>query len=195
MHFSSFRSSRGSSDLLQNTKIWEAARATCAAPSFFDSIKIGKFGEEFIDGGIGANNPVRALWIEVKHSLLSLGESLEKNLKCLFSTGTGVPSLKPFGDNLLEITKTLKSIATETEATAKLFHRNHSELDEGNRYFCFSLTMGLEKIGLDKAAQKNVIMAATKSYLESQTVKRQMPLCGKNVGDKKCGSMYPNSAQ
>jgi len=39
--------------------IWEAARATSAAPMFFKSITIGQAGmtEEFIDGGLGANNP------------------------------------------------------------------------------------------------------------------------------------------
>ena len=58
MQFRSYQSTRGSSDLLRKTKIWEAARATSAAPSFFDSIKIGEYGEEFTDGGTGANNPV-----------------------------------------------------------------------------------------------------------------------------------------
>lgn len=84
---------------------------------------------------------------------------------------TGVPSLKPFGENLLEIGKTLMSIATETEATAEPFHREHSELDEGNQYFRFSVSEGLKGIGLEEAAQKSVIIAATRRYVESQTVK------------------------
>lgn len=158
---------------------------------FFSSIKIGDFDEEFIDGGTGANNPVRNLWVEAKNSLLRPGESLEDNLNCLVSIGTGVPSLKPFGDNLLEIAKTLRSMATETEATAESFHRDHSELDGSNQYFRFSVISGLEEIGLEEYAKKGVIMAATRRYVESQTVKRQMSLCGKNVGEKKRGSMYP----
>jgi patatin-like phospholipase/acyl hydrolase len=37
----------------------EACRATSAATSFFDPIAVGRFGEEFVDGATGANNPVR----------------------------------------------------------------------------------------------------------------------------------------
>lgn len=191
MQFRSYRSSRGSSDFLQKTKIWEAARATSAAPSFFGSIKIGDFGEEFVDGGTGANNPVRIIWIEAKNTFLGPRESLEENLNCLVSIGTGVPSLKPFGDSLLDIARTLKSMATETEATAESFHRDHSELDGCNQYFRFSVTSGLEEIGLEESAQKGVIMAVTRRYVDSQTVKRQMSLCGRNAREQRGGSMYP----
>jgi len=37
-------------------KIWEAARATSAAPTFFKRIEIGR-AQPFIDGGVGRNNP------------------------------------------------------------------------------------------------------------------------------------------
>jgi patatin-like phospholipase/acyl hydrolase len=37
-------------------KIWEAARATSAAPSYFLQQKVG--GEKFVDGGLSANNPI-----------------------------------------------------------------------------------------------------------------------------------------
>lgn len=40
---------------LHDIKIWEAARATSAAPTFFGPITVGGF--ELIDGGMGANNP------------------------------------------------------------------------------------------------------------------------------------------
>ncbi|ERF74884.1 hypothetical protein EPUS_09291 [Endocarpon pusillum Z07020] len=184
MQFRSYQSARGSSDLLRKTKIWEATRATSAAPSFFDPIKIGDYDEEFTDGGTGANNPVRTLWIEAKNTLLGPGEALEKNLNLLVSIGTGVPSLKPFGNSLLEIAKTLKSMATETEATAESFHRGHSELDDNSQYFRFNVTKGLKDVGLEEGAKKNVIMAATESYVESETIRRQMSRCGKHKIEK-----------
>ncbi|KAL2007457.1 hypothetical protein VTN00DRAFT_8895 [Thermoascus crustaceus] len=53
VHFTSYRS-RGSSNLFENTKIWEAARATSAASSFFNPISIGIYSEEFVDGATGA---------------------------------------------------------------------------------------------------------------------------------------------
>ena len=45
-----------SPSLLPDIKIWEAARATSAAPSYFPSLKVG--GYELVDGGLGANNPL-----------------------------------------------------------------------------------------------------------------------------------------
>ena len=48
-------------------------------------------------------------------------EPLESNLDCLVSIGTGVPSLKPFRDDVLHIHETLISLATETEHTAERF--------------------------------------------------------------------------
>ena len=37
-------------------KIWEAARATSAAPSYFEPLKIGD--RKLVDGGLAANNPL-----------------------------------------------------------------------------------------------------------------------------------------
>ena len=42
--------------LIPNIKLWEAARATSAAPYYFEPIKVGKY--ELVDGGLGANNPL-----------------------------------------------------------------------------------------------------------------------------------------
>ena len=63
--------SRRSSHLFNAARIWEAARATSAASSFFDSIKIGRFGEEFVDGATGFDNPVQYLWNEANLSGLT----------------------------------------------------------------------------------------------------------------------------
>lgn len=63
--------------------IWEAARATTAAPTFFKSISIGTPPIPYIDGGLGANNPSR----------LALAESWSiwgpDTKVCLLSIGTG----------------------------------------------------------------------------------------------------------
>ena len=44
------------SALLPNIKVWEAARATSAAPAYFKPFAIEKY--HLIDGGLGANNPL-----------------------------------------------------------------------------------------------------------------------------------------
>jgi len=41
---------------LPNMKLWEACRATSAAPSYFKPLTIGKV--RFLDGGLQANNPL-----------------------------------------------------------------------------------------------------------------------------------------
>ena len=41
---------------LPNIKLWEAARATSAAPTYFAPMKVGDY--ELVDGGLGANNPL-----------------------------------------------------------------------------------------------------------------------------------------
>jgi patatin-like phospholipase/acyl hydrolase len=42
--------------LLPDCLIWQAGRATSAAPVYFNSTKVGKY--ELVDGGLGANNPL-----------------------------------------------------------------------------------------------------------------------------------------
>ncbi|KAF5360891.1 hypothetical protein D9756_004636 [Leucocoprinus leucothites] len=79
-------------------KIWEAARATSAAPTYFPRIKLGDY--EYVDGGLGFNNPV----------LLLMGEArvyygFARQIECLVTLGTGMSpnvSLPPEGKNLFE---------------------------------------------------------------------------------------------
>lgn len=56
-------------------------------------------------------------------------DPLESRIKCLVSTGIGVPSSKSFQDDVFHIGKTLIAIATETEQTAETFRRDKSSLD------------------------------------------------------------------
>ncbi|KAH0267120.1 phospholipase, patatin family protein, partial [Aureobasidium melanogenum] len=49
----SWHTTRGDPDLYKTVRIWEAARATSAASTSFDSITIGNPGQRFLDGGTG----------------------------------------------------------------------------------------------------------------------------------------------
>ncbi|CAD0028021.1 unnamed protein product, partial [Aureobasidium pullulans] len=51
----SWHTSRGDPGLYRTVRIWEAARATSAAPGFFDTISIGDPKRWFLDGGTGAH--------------------------------------------------------------------------------------------------------------------------------------------
>lgn len=163
--FTSYVSRDGDSDLLKTTQIWQAARATSAASSFFAPINIGPNKEEFVDGAVGANNPVEVLWDEARE--LWSQDRLEDNVRCIVSIGTGEPTLSAFGNKFWEIAKTLKEVATETERTANAFQNRHFDLVQANRYYRFNVKHGLENVGLEEWAQRDKIVAVTRHYLRT----------------------------
>jgi hypothetical protein len=131
---------------------------------------------------------VQELWNEAKD--MWDPEPLESNLKCIVSIGTGVPSVEPFRTGLLEIGDTLVRMSTETEKTAELFQRTHSDLDDSNRYFRFNVRNGLENIGLEDSSQKDTIVAVTQRYVESQDTFKLMKLCALNLAERESASLY-----
>ncbi|KAK4233637.1 acyl transferase/acyl hydrolase/lysophospholipase [Achaetomium macrosporum] len=183
----SYRSPRSDDRLLNSTKIWQACRATSAATTFFDPIAIGPFDEEFVDGALGANNPVYALWNQAQDMW---GNQLRGSLQCLVSIGTGVPSLKPVRDDVFEIWATLTELATETEKTAEQFRRDKSNLDDEGRYYRFNVDRGLEEIGLEESKKKKEIAAATRRYVESQAVFKQIKACANTIAGREYFGPY-----
>ena len=155
-------------------KIWEAARATSAATTFFDPITTGKYGQEFIDGGAEQNNPIQEAHDEV------LSNWQNRDIQCIVSVGTGLSQLEAFGDNLYTVGKTLINIATETDKTASLFARTHPQYPqydqpgEGKRLFRFQVAQGLDKVGIDEHEKIKEIASATQIYMEN----------GEQVGNK-----------
>ncbi|KAF2094138.1 FabD/lysophospholipase-like protein [Rhizodiscina lignyota] len=77
-----------SSDL----KIWQVARATCAAPSYFRPIRLQT--DTYIDGGVMANNPTTLALHEIKTLFDSESSTRTKPTLALFNTvvniGTGI---------------------------------------------------------------------------------------------------------
>jgi len=182
----SYRSPRGGGDLLNSVQIWEACRATSAASTFFDPITVGRFNEGFVDGATGANNPVWEVWNQAQ--LLWGPQPLENKIKCLVSIGTGVPSLKPFQDDVFHIGNTLLAIATETEQMAERFRRDKSYLDDRGQYYRFNVDRGLEDIGLEESKKRKEIAAATRRYVGSQGVFKQMQACAGSLAGRECQS-------
>ncbi|KAI4784180.1 phospholipase, patatin family protein [Aureobasidium sp. EXF-3400] len=184
-----WHTTRGDSNLYKTVRIWEAARATSAASTFFDSITIGNPGQRFLDGGTGANNPIRHIWGEAK-DLLSRQESLSKNLGCLISIGTGQPGYKPFEETVQGIGKALLEIATETETTANGFHRDRSELFENKICFRFNVPRGLGDIGLAETEQISAIKSMTDHYLETEAVQGDIRICVQQLGERQSMSDF-----
>ena len=169
--FSTYPSRRRPRDLYNGVKIWEAARATSAATSFFDSVEI--LGEEFVDGAFGANNPTNEMWTEAGDIWMDEADSkLEDKVGCIVSIGTGMPAFEAIDETLKGIFDTLKSIATDCERTAEIFRRQHRALE--GRFFRFNVPQGLEDVGLEEATKTREIKAATRHYLELQTTMREV---------------------
>jgi len=82
-----FRSYHGEGVSKSKCAIWEAARATSAAPSFFKPMTIRKPPPpiKYVDGGLGYNNPA-------KLALIEAGRIWAGKNVCLVSIGTGHPS-------------------------------------------------------------------------------------------------------
>jgi len=163
--------------------IWEAGRATSAASSFFDPIAIGPFGEQFIDGAMGRNNPVYEVLSEAK----DIWQDADRRIQCLVSIGTGQPDLQEFGGNIVDIMKTIVRIATDTEDTARKFARENQELRNNGCYFRFNVDKGLAEVGLEEYKKMDVIAANTRRYLEGEEISGQIAGCSKSIlGNSLC---------
>jgi predicted acylesterase/phospholipase RssA len=173
--------------LYRETKIWEAARATSAAPTFFEPISIGSTGRVFGDGATGANNPIVEMWKEAVD--ICEGEDLNDNLCCIVSIGTGAPTLKKFGTSAKEVAESVVRIATETEETANDFNHTHPELNrEPRRYFRFSTPRGLGEIQLDESSEVATIEDMTAHYLRDENTYKLVQLCAKRIRENHLGS-------
>lgn len=56
VHLRSYKTGPNLPEEFPHLTIWEAARATSAAPTYFERLTVGQ--DHFIDGGVGWNNPV-----------------------------------------------------------------------------------------------------------------------------------------
>ncbi|GLI81004.1 hypothetical protein PoHVEF18_009373 [Penicillium ochrochloron] len=158
-----FRTYRVRENPSYNCTIWEACRATSAAPSYFESIKIGDDGEQetFVDGGLGYNNPVEQVLGEARRIFPG------RKVACVVSIGTGVASAIAFPDSpktsLVHLIKALKNMATESDTMAEKTHRRFQNVKD--TYFRFSVDRGLQGVGLEEWKQLPNVRTFTTEYL------------------------------
>ncbi|KAI4265159.1 MAG: hypothetical protein L6R35_007180, partial [Caloplaca aegaea] len=168
-----FRSYRVRENAGTNCKIWEAARATTAAPTFFKRITIlddGGAQENFLDGGLRFNNPARLV---LEEAMKSFGGA--SKLGCLVSIGTGhagtIGLSQPDAFQKIlptEMVGVLKRIATNCEETAhELAGRFRQSPD---RYFRYSVSHGVGSISLEEWKKMNEVQVHTKAYMQEVDV-------------------------
>ncbi|KAI0866531.1 acyl transferase/acyl hydrolase/lysophospholipase [Xylaria cubensis] len=139
--------------------IWQIARATSAATTFFESIRIGRDEIEFIDAGFGYNNPCELIIGEAERIFPA-----DRELKIL-SIGTGIGDVVAIKDKRLSILKALKKMAT---SSSKVEASLHDRYGDGGQYYRFVVNDGLGNIALSDWELASQISAHTHNYLRGQ---------------------------
>ena len=157
-------------------KIWEAARATSAAPTFFKRIEIGR-AQPFIDGGLGRNNPSRVV-LDEANSLFGA-----RHIGCLVSVGTGqveTTSIRRPGlfQQIVpkDVVDTLKAIATDCEDTHESMLRLFAKLP--TTYFRLNVEQGMQSIEPSKWERLSNVEAHTTQYLRRKEVEEKLVILG-----------------
>jgi predicted acylesterase/phospholipase RssA len=164
--------------------IIEAALATSAATSFFNPVKIGPYGQEYVDGALTHNNPINKAWEEAQN-ILEVGGDLRDRLKCIVSIGTGDPGTNPLPDTL-GMKDALVTLVTETERTVEGFAQLHRDMLSDKRYFRFNVEKGLQSVGLAEYKKIAEIASATEDYMNSAKQSEATINCARNLKEKNC---------
>ncbi|KAG5651700.1 hypothetical protein H0H81_007733 [Sphagnurus paluster] len=164
-------------DRTYNCKIWEAARATSAAPTFFKRIYIGQEGlkEAFFDAGLGCNNPVRQLLAEARRAF-----GISCKIGCILSIGTGLPKVFRLKEpNLfqrcipLSLVKVLRRIATDCERVAHDVEQEYKGI-KPRVFFRLSVQRDLYKVSLDEWNRFQDVQLHTLDYTRTFLVCREI---------------------
>lgn len=155
-----------------NCTIWEAGRATSAAPTFFKRIKID--GEHFVDAGLGCNNPIKEVIAEAK---LVFGK--ERKVDCIVSIGTGKAGVvgfdKPTGLQTIlptDLVNVLKKMVTESSSTAEEMEQRYEAVR--NLYFRFDVDQGLQDVGLEEWKRLEDVKTHTITYTMETNIDRKI---------------------
>jgi predicted acylesterase/phospholipase RssA len=168
-------------------KIWEAARATSAAPAFFAPITIGQLKIKYIDGAVtGHCNPselareeVDAVWPGRKIGLL-------------LSLGTGAPTeVSLAGSNSSKLVAFIALSANTIQVHERVMrYFNQVCGEQHSPYMRLSVEHTIDKIRLDDYEKLDEIAAATESYLDTELRKSYLDRA-LGLGDRKDTDMPP----
>lgn len=163
----------------------DAARATSAAPTFFDPARILK--KILVDGGYGeTNNPSQDAWVHytvLKEILetdrtrwINIGTGTSNDLPLQYKRGWKDFLLPRYLQNVMHTIRDLEKIATDSERTGKFMHEmskmNKWKLD----FHRFSATNGVHAIALDdyQVIDNKELERLTKEYLNDPKVEDEL---------------------
>ncbi|KAF1963374.1 FabD/lysophospholipase-like protein [Byssothecium circinans] len=151
----------------RTTRIWEALRATSAAPTFFEEMQFGTPKVTYLDGGVGFNNPCA----EVDYAAKALWEG--RSIGVIVSVGTGlqsIPSVQkmaswlPFGlGSDIALASALAGMATSTARVDNELKRMY--YNTSTQYYRFDVDRGLANISLEQWMKEDEMAALTEQYM------------------------------
>ncbi|KAF5984859.1 calcium-independent phospholipase [Fusarium bulbicola] len=158
-------------------KIWEAARATSAAPMYFPHIEAG--GVSYFDGGLESNNPVIEVIEEAKQ------EFPDDKISTVISVGTGAYQASDASAGLAGFMNYMINMATSTE-------KHHRSVLEDPRfadirkegYFRLNGTLELGAIDLAAVERMEEIERLAESYLSSNEGQQQIGMCAERLVER-----------
>lgn len=165
--------------------IWQAARATSAAPTYFLPIEIDDV--LYGDGGTGWNNPTNEAIREARNAWP------DRPIGIVVSIGTGLEQALQLNDTSDEIPKVVQTLLRNTSpahgfkllvaeyavkcvTSCELTHRELAEhcdnILEGN-YFRLNVPQGMSQIGLAEWEKLGEMIALTNRYMEHGDKKQE----------------------
>ena len=169
-----------------NCQIWEAARATSAAPTFFKRIKIGPPGSgiNYVDAGLkGCNNPIKQV---IAEAVRVFGG--EASVACIVSIGSGR------GENVglaqpdafqkwlpTDLIRVMKEIVTDTGMTHEEMELRFKNMP--GLYNRLDVDRGLHSVSLAEWKELGRVREHTKNYMKLEAIDRRVDhvvsaLCG-----------------
>ncbi|EME40713.1 hypothetical protein DOTSEDRAFT_136065 [Dothistroma septosporum NZE10] len=175
--------------------IWEAARATSAAPGYFSMLEIPE--GRFEDGGLGENNPVGLAYEEVKQT------SLRREPLLVLSIGTGEAPVETWKEDIpsrplkqaVRMWRDLEQLQKQITDSEKTHSQFRGRLNDNNRkarglhngehihYYCFNVR-NISNIRLDEwlppttgAITKQNMETAVAAYPQQKSVSKDLDEC------------------
>ncbi len=159
-----FKTSRAIEKKDRNHYLRDAARATSAAPTFFEPVVVPSLAKNptrrvLVDGGVFVNNPAMCAYVEA----FSLGAKADDIV--MVSLGTGVATRKiPYEDakgwGALQWVRPIISVMMDGEADAADYHLRqllpNGETGNDQRYFRFDTELDLALDDMDAASAGNI---------------------------------------
>ncbi len=179
-----FKSHRAVSDAAYDYPLWQAARATSAAPAYFEPAKVtSRTGRSYalIDGGVFANNPALCAFVEAR-AFFEAGEIV------LVSLGTGkqdrpIPYEKASGWGKAGWAPRILDVMMDGVSDTVDYQLR--QLLDGDHYFRFQADLNLADDDMDDTSPLNLLKLREQGErLVARERTRIEKLCGLLAGDQ-----------